>query len=116
MATRWSKSEEDNQNAGTTWCQQPILVNGHGFRSDAEGIALPYGIHDINAHHGCLFVGTSHDTPALAVDNIVRWWNYHGRRRYPAATEMRRPLPSRIAAGRVRMVVEHRRSRSSSSL
>jgi hypothetical protein len=76
------------KNAGTTWCKQPILVNDHDFRSDAEGIALPYGIYDINANHGCLFVGTTHDTPAFAVDNIVRWWNYHGRRRYPQVAEM----------------------------
>lgn len=50
--------------------------------------ASPYGVYDLTANHGCLFVGTSHDTPDFAVDNLVRWWNYHGRRRYPGATEL----------------------------
>jgi hypothetical protein len=31
-----------------------------------------------------LFIGTTHDTPHFAVDNLVRWWNYHGHRHYPA--------------------------------
>jgi hypothetical protein len=76
------------KNSGPTWCQQPILVNDHDFRSDAEGIALPYGVYDPAANHGCLFVGTTHDTPAFAADNLVRWWNYHGRRRYPHADQL----------------------------
>jgi hypothetical protein len=64
------------------------LVNDHDFRSDAEGIALPYGIYDLQANHGYLFVGTTHDTPAFAADNLARWWVYAGRRRYPEATEL----------------------------
>lgn len=32
------------KNAGATWSQKPRLVNDHDFRSDAEGIALPYGV------------------------------------------------------------------------
>jgi hypothetical protein len=76
------------KNAGATWCTEPTLVNDHDFRSDAEGIALPYGVYDTAANHGCLFVGTTHDTPAFAVDNLVRWWNYRGRRRYPGANQL----------------------------
>jgi hypothetical protein len=76
------------KNPGTTWSQAPTLVNDHDFRSDAKGIALPYGIYDLGANHGYLFIGTSHDTPAFAVDNLARWWIYNGRRRYPNATEL----------------------------
>jgi hypothetical protein len=64
------------------------LVNDHDFRSDANGIALPYSIYDLRANQGYLFVGTTHDTPAFAVDNLAKWWTYHGRRRYPEATEL----------------------------
>ena len=35
-----------------------------------------------------MFIGTSHDTAAFAVDNVVRWWNYRGKRRYPATSEL----------------------------
>ncbi len=76
------------KNAGTTWCQQPTAVNDHDFPSDAEGVALPYGIYDVAANLGYLFVGTSHDTAQFAVDNLARWWVYQGRRRYPDTTEL----------------------------
>ncbi|MFU8841951.1 MAG: ISAzo13 family transposase [Nitriliruptoraceae bacterium] len=75
-------------NAGTTWTRQPVHVNDHDFPSDAIGIAIPYGIYDVGANRGSLFVGTTHDTPRFAVDNLARWWIYDGRRRYPHATEL----------------------------
>jgi Rhodopirellula transposase DDE domain len=76
------------KNSGTAWSRQPILVNDHDFRSDAKGIALPYGIYDVGANQGYLFIGTTHDTPAWAADNLAKWWVYHGRRRYPDTTEL----------------------------
>jgi hypothetical protein len=78
----------DFKNPGTTWRQRPISVNDHDFPSDAEGVALPYGIYDIGANHACVSVGTSHDTPAFASENLARWWAHHGRRRYRGATEL----------------------------
>lgn len=76
------------KNPGAVWGREPVLVNDHDFRSDAQGIAIPYGIYDVVANRGFLFVGTTHDTPQFAVDNLARWWVYDGRRRYPAATEL----------------------------
>ena len=35
-----------------------------------------------------MFIGTSHDTADFAVDNVVRWWNYRGKRCYPATSEL----------------------------
>jgi hypothetical protein len=76
------------KNAGTTWAREPIAVNDHDFRSDAVGVAIPYGIYDTGANRGSLFIGTSYDTPRFAVDNLTRWWTYDGRRRYPDAAEL----------------------------
>jgi hypothetical protein len=76
------------KNPGAAWSREPILVNDHDFRSDAAGIAIPYGIYDLQANRGFLFVGTTHDTPQFAADNLAKWWVYDGRRRYPAATEL----------------------------
>jgi Rhodopirellula transposase DDE domain len=76
------------KNQGTTWSQTPTLVNDHDFPSDAKGVALPYGIYDLSANHGSLFIGTTHDTADFAVDNVVRWWNYRGKRRYPGRREL----------------------------
>ncbi|MGH9304818.1 MAG: ISAzo13 family transposase [Acidimicrobiales bacterium] len=74
------------KNSGATWGKEPTLVNDHDFRSDAKGIALPHGIYDLAANHGYLSIGTTHDTPAFAVDNLVRWWVEHGRQRYSQAS------------------------------
>lgn len=73
------------KNSGTVWTKKPILVNDHDFRSDAAGIAVPYGIYDTDANRGHFVVGTSHDTPAFAVDCLVDWWLKFGRHRYPKA-------------------------------
>lgn len=70
------------KNAGTAWERQPVLVNDHDFRSQADGIAIPYGIYDLQANQGTVFVGTSYDTPEFAVDSIEKWWRYEGQRRY----------------------------------
>lgn len=76
------------KNAGATWERAPRWVNDHDFRSTAHGIAIPYGVYDLQANRGALFIGTSHDTPQFAVDNLAKWWVYDGRRRYPKATRL----------------------------
>jgi len=76
------------KNNGQVWSRQPILVQDHDFRSQARGMAIPYGIYDLHANCGRVVVGTSHDTPAFAVDAICQWWRQEGRHRYPKAPEL----------------------------
>ena len=76
------------RNPGRAWSKEPVLVNDHDFRSDALGIAVPYGLYDTLANRGSLYVGTSHDTPEFAADNLVRWWCDEGEDRYPEAIEL----------------------------
>jgi len=76
------------RNPGVAWNQQPVEVNDHDFPSDAIGKAIPYGIYDIQANRGTVYVGTSRDTPDFAVDAIESWWLEEGRRRYPGAKEL----------------------------
>ena len=73
------------KNPGVTWERTPVLVKDHDFRSEADGIAVPYGVYDLHANTGTLFVGTSFDTPGFAVDCIEKWWRTEGRQRYPDA-------------------------------
>lgn len=68
--------------------RQPVLVNDHDFRSDADGLAVSYGVYDIQANRGAVFVGISHDTPVFAVDAIAQWWLEEGCQRYPTAREL----------------------------
>lgn len=76
------------KNSGTSWNKQPIAVKDHDFRSQGLGLAVPYGIYDVEANRGSVFVGTSHDTSEFAVSSIGKWWRYDGRRRYPNANEL----------------------------
>ena len=78
----------DFANHGQTWSRQPIAVNTYDFPSQADGVAIPYGIYDLRANRASVFVGTSHNTPAFAVDNLAKWWLYHGRRRYPHTSQL----------------------------
>jgi hypothetical protein len=70
------------KNAGASWERQPVLVNDHDFRSDAIGIAIPYGIYDLRANRGTVFVGHSRDTPEFAVESVESWWRTEGRQRH----------------------------------
>jgi hypothetical protein len=76
------------KNAGTLWSREPILVNDHDFRSMAKGMAVSYGIYDTGANRGMVFVGTSHDTPAFAVESIGQWWEMDGMKRYPSTDHL----------------------------
>jgi hypothetical protein len=51
-------------------------------------MAIPYGIYDLAANRGSVFVGTSHDTPEFAAGNVVRWWRNCGRRNYANASRL----------------------------
>lgn len=76
------------RNNGRVWTDQPIIVNDHDFRSDALGMAVPYGIYDTQANRGRIVVGTSSDTPAFAVGAIAQWWQKEGMKSYPKARKL----------------------------
>ena len=76
------------KNPGVAWNKTPVQVRDHDFLSEADGKAVPYGIYDVQANLGTLFIGTSRDTAEFAVDSIENWWLTEGRYRYPGATEL----------------------------
>jgi hypothetical protein len=76
------------KNPGAAWNREPIHVNDHDFPSDAAGKAFPYGIYDLLANRGTIYVGTSIDTAEFAVDAIEAWWLSEGRYRYDGAKEL----------------------------
>lgn len=76
------------KNMGKEWTlvRRPVL--DHDFRSDAKGVAIPYGIYLPVPNLGMVFVGTSHDTPEFAVDCVETWWRFDGRDRFPDADQL----------------------------
>lgn len=71
------------KNQGKVWCKEAKKVKDHDFRSEAIGIAAPYGIYDPARNFGLLVVGQSADTPEFAVNCILEWWRSYGREHYP---------------------------------
>jgi hypothetical protein len=76
------------KNNGTAWNRDPHLVGDHDFPSDAEGVAISYGVYDMLANQGSVFVGMSCDTAEFAVDCIERWWRYSGKHLYQNADHL----------------------------
>jgi hypothetical protein len=76
------------KNEGQIWCQEPEAVSVHGFRRDAMGRAVPYGLYDLQRNQGTVYVGQSADTPAFAVDNIAHWCQTERLAYYPEATQL----------------------------
>ena len=73
------------KNAGAKWEREATCVNDHDFRSEATGIAVLYGVYDLQANRGAMSVGVSHETSAFAATSIRHWWQQQGRRSYPQA-------------------------------
>jgi hypothetical protein len=63
----------------------PVKVRDHGFADRDGGQVIPYGIYDVGANTGFVNVGTDHNTAALAVESIRRWWDLAGKDAYPHA-------------------------------
>ena len=76
------------KNPGRVWCRESKKVKDHDFRSEALGVASPYGVYDVNLNSGVVVVGKSADTPEFAVNTIATWWQSHGRRQYPASKRL----------------------------
>jgi hypothetical protein len=76
------------KNPGATWSRESVEVNDHDFRSDAKGIAIPYGVYDTLDNSASVTVGTSFETPKFAVNSVAKWLRYVGRKRYPRSKRM----------------------------
>jgi hypothetical protein len=76
------------KNAGRVWSLEPTPVKDHDFRSEAKGMANPYGVLDLLSNRASVFVGTSHDTPEFAAGNVARWWRDCGSSNYSKASEL----------------------------
>lgn len=71
------------RNPGRTWRQTPRAVLTEDYPSEADGVAIPYGIYDLARNAGMVVVGTAHQTPRFAGAAIRSWWRHVGRRKYP---------------------------------
>jgi len=77
-------------NKGSEWRSKgnPRKVEDHDFPDEENGIAIPYGVYDINQNLGWVNVGTDHETSAFAVHSIFQWWEHMGEKMYSQANEL----------------------------
>jgi len=59
---------------GRTYRRKALAVLESDYPSQADGVAIPYGIYDVARNEGFVVVGTSHQTPQFAVTALRRWW------------------------------------------
>ena len=76
------------KNSGARWDCQSWPVLDHDFRSDAMGVAIPYGIYQPVPNRGSVVVGVSHDTSVFAAHAIACWWQREGLRQYPRSRQL----------------------------
>ena len=78
------------KNGGREWAPKgkPLEVNMHDFPSQANGVAIPYGVYDLARNEGWVSVGISRDTAAFAASSIASWWEQLGKSVYPHATSL----------------------------
>lgn len=64
------------KNNGKEWASKsnPIKVNAYDFLTEAEGVAIPYGIYDQSNNKGWVNIGITKDTAEFAVQSIRNWW------------------------------------------
>ena len=73
---------------GKLYTRETLEVLDHDFPSYSEGKVVPHGLYDIGRNKAHINLGTSHDTTEFACDSVARWWSLHGRRDYPAASQL----------------------------
>jgi len=63
-------------NKGTQWHPkgEATSVNAYDFLTEASGVAVPYGVFDIQENIGWVNVGITKDTAEFAVQSIRNWW------------------------------------------
>jgi hypothetical protein len=73
---------------GKAWCREAPEVDEHDFPSQAECLAVPFGVYDMMKNTGYVIVGMSHNTPEFTVSAIARWWQAEGSVTHPGADQL----------------------------
>jgi hypothetical protein len=73
------------KNQGREWRKALVDVDMYDFPSDADGVAIPYGIYDVTRGDGFVVVGTPHNTSGFATNAVHTWWRRLGSNLYSAA-------------------------------
>jgi hypothetical protein len=76
------------RNTGGSWRRKALDVLEYDYPSQADGVAIPYGIYDLTSQAGFVVIGISHQTPEFAIAAIRRWWLKVGQDKYKGKKEL----------------------------
>ena len=74
---------------GQAYTDGVVRVLDHDFLPPGQSRMIPYGVYDVAANEGFLWLATGADTSELACDAIWRWWQRLGHKRYWHASGLR---------------------------
>lgn len=70
---------------GKCYCSKAIKVYDHDYEHLSGGKVIPHGIYDLQANKGYVSIGSSSETAAFVIDNLLWWWDEYGINQYPDA-------------------------------
>jgi hypothetical protein len=73
---------------GQVYCEQPLVCQDHDFPSLAAGQVRPYGVYDVMANRGYLYLNESADTSDYAADCLDRVLSDHHKKQHPSTTKI----------------------------
>ena len=76
------------KNNGKVYTREAEKVYDHDFKTDSDGMFVPYGLYNQQKNKGHIVVGLSKDVPSFATDAIEEWWNIEGQHFYPSASNI----------------------------
>jgi Rhodopirellula transposase DDE domain len=68
------------------WCSKTEVVHDHDYPHLAKEKAVPHGIYDLKINQAYVTLGNSVESAKFIVDNLLWWWQDHGKNLYPNAT------------------------------
>lgn len=74
--------------SGKCYSSQVIKVADHDYEHLSKGKVIPHGIFDLQTNTGYMSIGDSGETADFIIDNLLWWWNEHGKHQYPNAKSL----------------------------
>jgi hypothetical protein len=73
---------------GRCYCTGAVKVYDHDYDNLSEGKVIPHGIYDLKENKGFVSIGSSGETAAFVLDNLLWWWCDHGIHLYADAKNL----------------------------
>lgn len=88
MDTKKKEQLGDFKRSGSVYCHKAPETYVQDYHYLSKGKIVPHGLYDMKRNEGYITIGTSHETAAFLIDNLIWWWETYGIHLYPDATHL----------------------------